>query len=117
MRPDQRSPEAAAYRKLYNTARWKALRKAQLQAQPLCERCKAKGFIVSATVANHVVPHRGDETAFFAGKLSSLCKACHDGPVQSEEKTGRTNDQLGYSARPGLDGWPSDRRHPANRIR
>jgi 5-methylcytosine-specific restriction protein A len=130
MRPDQRSPEAAAYRKLYNTAQWRALRKAQLQAQPLCERCKAKGFLVAATVVNHRKPHKGDQRLFFDPTgLESTCKPCHDGPIQSEEATGKpchdgpiqseeatgkAKRRVGYSNAVGPDGLPTDPRHPFN---
>jgi 5-methylcytosine-specific restriction protein A len=118
MRPDQRSPEAAKYRKLYNTARWRALRKAQLQIQPLCERCKAKGFIVAATVVNHRKPHKGDERLFCdPGNLQSVCQPCHDGPIQAEEVSGKQNESIGCSPQVDRDGWPIDPRHPANRIK
>jgi len=36
-----------AYHSLCNTARWRALRKAQLQAQPLCVLCQARGLSVT----------------------------------------------------------------------
>jgi hypothetical protein len=115
MRPDQRSPEAAKYRRLYNTARWRALRKAQLQDQPLCERCKAKGFIVAATVVNHRKPHKGDEALFWTtDNLLSVCQPCHDGPIQAEEVTGKASTRVGYSNAVGLDGLPTDPRHPFN---
>lgn len=107
-RPDRRSPEALAYRKLYKTALWQATRLAQLQRKPLCEWCEAKGLIVVATVAHHTEPHRGDRARFFdLSNLTSLCAPCHDTDAQSIEVNG-------YSKAIGQDGWPIDRRHPAN---
>lgn len=74
------------WRSWYGLAVWKAIRERQLDAEPLCRRCKAKGFDVLATVVNHVIPHRGDWERFISGPFESLCKPCHDGEVQAEEK-------------------------------
>lgn len=84
-----RSAEAREYRRLYDTARWKVLRLEQLDAEPFCEYCKEEGRVRAATIADHVVPHKGDEELFFNGKLRSLCAPCHDSVKQSEERTGR----------------------------
>lgn len=109
MRRDYRSPEAAEYRKLYKTARWRALRAQVLAAHPLCVSCQRGGRIVPATVVNHIVPHRGDVNLFFdRNNLEGVCKPCHDGPIQSAERRG-------YSGEIGPDGWPVDPKHPANR--
>lgn len=74
------------WRNWYKLAAWLRRRKWQLQEQPLCERCKANGLIVEATVANHVDPHRGDWDKFINGRLESTCKPCHDSVIQSEER-------------------------------
>lgn len=111
MRRNQRSPEAQHYRRLYKDRRWIARRAEQLSREPLCARCAKAGRVTAATVADHVIPHRGDERLFFDGRLQSLCDArpwrCHSSGKQSEERRG-------YSAEVGLDGWPVDGRHPAN---
>ena len=110
-RLDRRSPEAAAYRALYNTARWRRTRSAQLAAEPLCRACTKAGRITAATVCNHVRPDlKATEAGFFAGPFSSLCADCHD---RGEQKA----ESAGYSATAGDDGWPTDRRHPVNRER
>jgi 5-methylcytosine-specific restriction endonuclease McrA len=39
------------------------------------------------TVADHIDPHRGDRVKFFdPANLQCLCKACHDGAKQREDK-------------------------------
>jgi 5-methylcytosine-specific restriction protein A len=106
--PDYRSPEAAAYRRLYNTRQWKTLRANQLNAKPLCEWCNRRGRIVAATIADHAIPHKGDETLFFNGDLISLCKPCHD-------TTAQVRDNRGFSPEVGADGFPIDPRHRAIR--
>lgn len=106
--PDHRSAEAQLYRPWYKTRAWQVTRRRQLQEEPLCRMCKAEGRVTAATVVDHITPHKGDRALFFsADNLQALCKRHHDGEKQSEERRG-------YSSRVGLDGWPTDERHPAN---
>lgn len=114
-RPDYRSAEAQAYRKLYYTNRWRDLRAAQLAREPLCAMCLSQGRTTAATVADHKRPHRGDPTLFFdPDNLQSLCDApaspwrCHSAAKQRE-------DRAGFSPEVDADGWPTDPRHRANR--
>ena len=107
-RRNQRSAEAEQWRKLYKTSRWQKLRARQLRHEPLCSMCQARGEVTPATVADHVVPHKGDERLFFQGATQSLCAPCHSGAKQSEERRG-------YSTEVGLDGWPVSPHHPAYR--
>ena len=108
-RRDQRSPEAALYRALYKTARWRKMRAAQLARQPLCQHCQAQGRDVAATVANHVIPHRGDMKLFWdETNLGSECKPHHDGLIQRQERLGAV---LGCDR----GGRPLDPGHPWNR--
>ena len=96
--------------KLYNSVGWKRRRKAQLTGEPLCRFHLRRGETVAATIADHVDRHEGNADKFFQGELQSLCKACHDSLKQAQEKTG-------FSKEAGLDGWPVDPAHPANRAR
>jgi len=96
---DYRSPEAAAYRKLYKTAKWQRLREAQLMAQPLCERCLVQEIVTEATVAHHRIPHRGDLELFYRGEIESLCASHHDGEAKREEAGKRV-------VRFDAQGWP-----------
>lgn len=95
------------YRRLYKTARWKQLRRQQLNSNPLCRMCLHDGYTKAAEVVDHVEPHKGDEAKFFGGKLQSLCKKHHDSAKQRQERRG-------YSTEAGYDGWPVDPKHPAN---
>ncbi len=89
---------------LYNNKRWRARRAEQLSREPLCKICKADGRVIPATVADHVVPHRGDERLFWCGELQSLCKFHHDSTKKRIELSGRI---------PGCDarGMPVDPNH------
>lgn len=97
---DFRSKEAEAYRKLYKTKRWQDTRDRQLASKPLCERCAKVGKVTVATVCHHVDKSTKDNQAtFFAGPFASLCKQCHDGPIQKEERSGRIEAQFDASGR------------------
>jgi 5-methylcytosine-specific restriction enzyme A len=100
----------AKYKKLYHRAAWERIRRLHLRMHPLCAMCEAKGITTAAEVVHHVKPHKGDEWLFHFGELQSLCKPCHDGPVQQSEKSGFRRDI-------GIDGWPLDAKHPALRNR
>lgn len=74
--------------RLHSTARWQRRRAAQLREHPLCAICEKLGRVTAATVADHVVPHRGDEASFWEGALQSLCTSCHSSIKQQQEKSG-----------------------------
>jgi 5-methylcytosine-specific restriction endonuclease McrA len=113
---DHRSPEAARYRRWYGLAAWARAREAQRAKQPLCERCQAKGFIVPMDAVNHRTPHKGDWALFIDSENhQSVCAECHDGPIQSQERSGRANGRVGYRSAVDATGLPTDPRHPFNR--
>ncbi len=78
----------AEYQRLYNSRRWKALRKLQLGRQPWCAECWEQGIPTIATEVDHVVPHRGDPVKFYTGELQSLCKSCHSRKTNRELRGG-----------------------------
>lgn len=93
--------------KWLHSKRWAARRAHQLAIEPLCRMCLKKDIVKAANTADHVVPHREDEHAFFHGALASLCRDCHSMAKQREEVRGYVDDL-------DADGWPADERHPAN---
>ena len=111
---DWRSEEAAAYRKLYKTKQWRHLREEIIvRDMGLCRKCgvalKLGPNGKTAAIVHHKKPHKGNLELFYKpSNLISVCKECHDGPIQSEEK-------LGFSTEIGDDGWPVDENHYANR--
>lgn len=95
---------------LYQTPRWRRLRKAQLDKQRLCERCMRGNppQVVVATVVHHKEPHKGDTTKFFdPDNLASSCKPCHDSVEQSIERSG-------YEKGSDASGLPVDPKHHWN---
>jgi 5-methylcytosine-specific restriction enzyme A len=83
---DVRRQRSQPWRAFYRTREWREIRARQRAAQPLCERCLKAGKTVPMAVVNHVERHRGDWAKFIAGPFESLCKPCHDGEVQREER-------------------------------
>jgi len=75
-----------AHERGYNSL-WQKARKQFLSANPLCNECQSQGKLTSATVVDHIKPHRGDKVLFWDEiNWQPLCKKCHD-------KKTRTVDQ------------------------
>lgn len=85
---DRRRAAAKPWRGWYGTQRWRRMARAQLDREPLCAECVRQDVVTSATVADHIVPHRGDAGLFWGGKLQSLCASCHSRVKQAEERRG-----------------------------
>jgi 5-methylcytosine-specific restriction protein A len=68
-------------------SKWRKARLAYLQAHPLCVKCLEIGIPVSATVVDHIIPHRGDYKLFWNSKNNwqPLCKTCHDRKTAAED--------------------------------
>src|SRR5262245_46953185 len=104
-----RSPEAEHYRKLYKTKRWQLIRRQQLTSNPLCALCQEEKKLTPATIVHHIEAHKGNEVLFYdLDNLQSLCASHHNSDKQSEER-------VGYNKKVGVDGWPTDKKHPFNK--
>ena len=83
---DRQRPSASA--RGYS-ARWRRARLAFLARHPLCASCQAQERLVPATVVDHVVPHRGDQTLFWQeSNWAPACKRCHDAKTAREGRWG-----------------------------
>ena len=75
---------------LYNSKRWKDLRRRKLSSKRYCECPHCKGKFIPGEVVDHIKPHRGDTRLFFDySNLQTLAKDCHDSMKQSEERGGK----------------------------
>ena len=100
---------ADSSKNLYNSQRWRNLRKNFLDLNPLCVYCKQAGKIKPADVVDHIVPHKGNLKLFWdESNLQALCKTCHDSAKALKENKG-------IAPGCGLDGVPLDKNHPWNR--
>jgi 5-methylcytosine-specific restriction enzyme A len=83
---DRLRPSAA--RRGYGS-RWRRARTAFLAQHPLCAVCRAQGWVVQATVVDHVVTHRGDQRLFWdEANWAPSCKPCHDRKTAREGRWG-----------------------------
>jgi 5-methylcytosine-specific restriction protein A len=65
------------------------LKENQLAKQPLCERCSTDDGRWPPPWSTTRIPHRGDRRLFRDPENhESVCKPCHDGPIQREERLG-----------------------------
>jgi 5-methylcytosine-specific restriction enzyme A len=64
-------------KRLYNSKRWATIRRRELAAHPWCAECARHELFVPATDIDHIHPHGGDPTRFYAGPFQSLCHSCH----------------------------------------
>lgn len=95
-------------KRLYDSRRWRNKRARQLAEHPLCKMCwDMRARVTPATVADHIVPHRGDSELFWDGALQSLCASCHSSIKQQMETSGFVKGSK-------LDGMPLDPNHPWN---
>lgn len=71
--------------------RWRKARKGYLRKHSMCAECTRRGFVASATVVDHIIPHRGDFAFLFwesAHNWQPLCEGCHN------EKTGAVDKAM-----------------------
>ena len=80
-----RGDRASSSKRGYNR-QWQKARARYLKAHPLCVQCLKEGHAVTATVVEHIRPHRGDPVLFRDEKnWQSLCKPCHDNKPWNED--------------------------------
>ncbi|GLQ31653.1 HNH endonuclease [Litoribrevibacter albus] len=67
-------------------SRWQKARLGFLRNNPLCLHCHAEGLTISATVVDHIIPHKGDMALFWdRANWQPLCKRHHDIKTATED--------------------------------
>lgn len=81
---DKGNAYAAERRRIYNSERWRKLRKLKFANDPLCEMCKKEGRITPAEDIHHIksfmtasTPEERYRLAYDYTNLMSVCKKCH----------------------------------------
>ena len=65
---------------------WQQYRLRFLAVNSLCVSCKTKGRYHSATVVDHIKPHKGNNTLFWdTSNHQAMCKTCHDRKTARED--------------------------------
>lgn len=77
---------------LYHTTRWRKLRKAKIQANPLCEceECKKRPVPRPANVVDHINPVKDGGEFFDWNNLQSMNSTCHNRKSATEKR--KTNE-------------------------
>ena len=85
---------------IYNTKRWKDLRRLMVQEHPLCEDCLKRGVLTPTDEVHHLkspfrkglTPEEKERLAYDPNNLVCLCRSCHikrhhnDDPIQVKLK-------------------------------
>jgi 5-methylcytosine-specific restriction protein A len=71
-------------RGFYQSVAWRAVRSAFLREHPLCAHCAARGRVVAAVVADHVVPIKEGGARFDTSNCQALCISHHNAKTASE---------------------------------
>lgn len=82
-------PNESPFQRFYTSSAWRKLRKAKLEADPLCEYCKEKtpSVITPASEVDHITPISIDYSLRLEWtNLKSACKSCHSAKTFSENK-------------------------------
>jgi 5-methylcytosine-specific restriction enzyme A len=96
-------PWPADYKRFMGSKEWKQLREQHRKRYPFCAQCG-----VPATDVDHIQPARlYPERRLDPTNLRSLCRDCHSHV--------RFDQARGFHKQIGLDGWPTDPKHPSNR--
>ena len=74
------------YDTVYNTRRWKRLRRMILSRHPVCTECLKEGRTAPATVADHIIPIKQGGAIWDIDNLTGLCERCHNKKRQTERK-------------------------------
>ena len=101
-------------KRVYYTARWRALRQAKLDEQPYCEVCQRRGMLVPATVVDHKrsIASGGDPFPTLA-ELASMCASCHNAKTAASDNPHAFGGGSSLAFKGcGPDGLPIDGDHP-----
>ena len=83
--------KSGQYHYLYESAEWRKRRAIFLKKYPRCFICGAP-----ATIADHIIPHRGDLTLFYDdNNLQPMCQRCHSRKTMRENENFRRNSRKG----------------------
>lgn len=67
-------------------SRWKRIRLEHLAEEPLCRKCKTKGYVTLANEVDHIKPLWDGGQEYDRDNLQSLCSACHILKTSEEAK-------------------------------
>jgi 5-methylcytosine-specific restriction protein A len=79
-------------RKIYNSERWRNIRRLKFAENPLCEICEKSGLTVPAEHVHHITSFMSSDNpdirrrlAYDWNNIQSLCESCH-GKIHAKQK-------------------------------
>lgn len=102
-----RSAAGSDRQKLYQTSRWRKLRRAHLAQEPLCVHCKREGRTTPAVAVDHILGHNSPDWRdrfFDPANLMSLCTPCH--AIKTKRESGGRGYQNSGRAPAPIHGTP-----------
>ena len=70
---------------LYQSKRWRSVRKGYLMKHPICEKCILLDITVQARVLDHIIPIRQGGAVWDKQNWMALCDECHNRKRQKEK--------------------------------
>lgn len=65
---------------------WQKYRLVYLVKHPLCVVCLIAGILMSATIVDHIIPHKGNRVLFLdPANHQSMCVTCHNVKTATED--------------------------------
>jgi 5-methylcytosine-specific restriction protein A len=93
--------EREARQRFYQSPEWKALRRAHLLGNPLCEECKKNNKISVARIVDHIDEIQNSPyKCLDSDNLQSLCMLCHNrksAQTYNRKGTGIANGAIDFS--------------------
>jgi 5-methylcytosine-specific restriction enzyme A len=83
------SRNAASNQQIYNSPRWRKLRRIFLNENPLCISCKDMGVVTAAHVVDHIIPINEGGSAWDQMNFQAMCHICHNKKSANESHRNR----------------------------
>ena len=113
--PDRRK---TAHERGYDSA-WSRYSRQYRRDNPWCVMCLPR--LKAAKCVDHIIPVKGKDDPLFydPDNHQSLCWSCHSTKTAQEDGGfgNRKTKPKGYKTDIGVDGWPTDDKHPFNKGR
>lgn len=112
-----KKPRLTAHQRGYNKD-WRTERAMFLRVHRHCVHHLEMGAYVSATVVDHIVPHKGDMQLFWdRNNWQALCASCHNSKTATMDGGGYNKDVRTNAVMKGVkeNGEPADPNHHWNR--
>jgi len=85
-----RKPISSPKPRIYDLARWDAVRISVFRVEPWCKACELEGKYTRSMEIDHIVPIEAGGDPWARTNLQALCKSCHSRKTLRESIAART---------------------------